>query len=219
MPRTIQFIYNQAKVPPNLQRHMLRAAAAAEIIIDHWNGQTLARETILRVLLLHDIGNIVKCEFDKHPELLEEELGNISYWRKVQEEYICRFGKDDHLASHVLASEFGLTEEELTLLDAKLFKKNDLTSNSSNYNLKVAAYVDQRIGPFGVLPLLNRLRDAQRRYKETPGSLMNSSKGEFLIDCAVTIEKQVMKFCTLNPEDINDQSIADGVERLRRYEM
>src|SRR6266498_2015992 len=148
MSRTIENIYDDFKVPPNLQRHMLRAAASAEIIAEHWFGPLISTPPMLRVLLLHDIGNIVKSDFDKKPELLEEEAPNVLYWKRVQKEFVERFGKDDHLASHKLAAEVGLNDDELALLDAKIFVKNDITLKSEDFNLKISAYVDQRVGPF-----------------------------------------------------------------------
>ena len=53
-------IYNKYHLPANLQMHMLRVAACSNLIIDNWNGQKLDKEAIIRVCLLHDMGNMVK---------------------------------------------------------------------------------------------------------------------------------------------------------------
>ena len=40
-----------------------------------------------------------------------------------------------------------------------------------------------------------------------------------LIKCALGIEKQLMEFCSLRPEDINDNSIQENIEKLKKYEI
>lgn len=57
-------IYNKYHLPENLQMHMLRVAACSNLIIDNWNGQKLDKEAIIRVCLLHDMGNMVKISED-----------------------------------------------------------------------------------------------------------------------------------------------------------
>ena len=65
-------IYNKYHLPENLQMHMLRVAACSNLIIDNWNGQTIDKESIIRVSLLHDMGNMVKIpeDFSKDEEFL-----------------------------------------------------------------------------------------------------------------------------------------------------
>ena len=57
---SINEIYKKLRVPLNLQMHMMRAAAAAELICDNWNGPAIKKADVIAALLLHDIGNIVK---------------------------------------------------------------------------------------------------------------------------------------------------------------
>ena len=39
------------------------------------------------------------------------------------------------------------------------------------------------------------------------------------IECSLGIEKQVMEHCTLNPEDINNESIRKYIEKLKKYNI
>lgn len=55
-------IYNKYYLPENLQMHMLRVAACSNLIIDNWSGPEIDKEAIIRVCLLHDMGNIVKYQ-------------------------------------------------------------------------------------------------------------------------------------------------------------
>ena len=55
-------IYKKYHLPENLQMHMLRVAACSNFIIDNWIGQEIDKELILRVSLLHDMGNMSKYQ-------------------------------------------------------------------------------------------------------------------------------------------------------------
>ena len=66
-------IYKKYHLPENLQMHMLRVAACSNLIIDKWNGQKIDKESIIRVSLLHDMGNMVKIpeDFSKDEEFIK----------------------------------------------------------------------------------------------------------------------------------------------------
>ena len=57
-------IYNKYHLPENLQMHMLRVAACSNLIIDNWKGIEIDKDAIIRVCLLHDMGNMVKIPED-----------------------------------------------------------------------------------------------------------------------------------------------------------
>ena len=217
MSETANDLYTEWRVPPNLQRHLLTVAAVADAVLDAWFGPPIDRNRILRVLLLHDIGNVVKSDFDNQPNLLEEEQDRIDHWKHVQAEMIDRFGKDDHVASHRIAEIIGLSRDELALLDAKIFIKNDLTRESTDYELKLAAYADQRVAPHGVMGLLDRLSEAKERYRDKPGSSMNNPRTDLLIECAVAIENQLRQYMRINPDSITQDTLSDRIATLRHF--
>ena len=66
-------IYKKYHLPENLQMHMLRVAACSNLIIDNWNGTEINKESIIRVCLLHDMGNMVKIpeDFSKNEAFLK----------------------------------------------------------------------------------------------------------------------------------------------------
>ena len=72
-------IYEKYGTPSNLQEHMLRAAALSNIICNSWKGPQINRERIVTVMLLHDMGNVVKMNLTKK-EYLPPENQDISYW-------------------------------------------------------------------------------------------------------------------------------------------
>ena len=204
-------IYNKYHLPENLQMHMLRVAACSNLIIDNWNGPDIDKQAIIRVNLLHDMGNMVKIpeDFSKDEEFI-----------KIRKEYFDKYGTNDHEINLEIGKQEGLTEKELTILDGKRSRKNEETLKSNSYERKICAYCDQRVAPDGVVSIKERLEDAKVRYKNKPLSVWsNEEKANHLIDCSLGIEKQIMEHCTLNQDDINDRTIKKYIEKLKKYDI
>ncbi len=204
-------IYNKYHLPENLQLHMLRVTACSNLIIDNWNGVEIDNQAIIRVCLLHDMGNIVKIpeNFSKDQEFL-----------KIRKKYFDKYGTNDHEINLEIGKKEGLTEQELTILDGKRSRKNEETLKSNSYERKICAYCDQRVAPNGVVSIKERLEDAKVRYKNKPLSVWsNEEKANHLIECSLGIEKQIMKYCKLKPENINDFSIKEYIEKLKTYNI
>ena len=105
-------------------------------------------------------------------------------------------------------------------MDGKRSRKNEEILKSNSYEIKICAYCDQRVAPDGVVGIKERLEDAKIRYKCKPLSVWsNEEKANYLIECSLGIEKQIMEHCKLRPENINDESIKTYVEELKNYEM
>ena len=58
-------IYEKLGTSPNLQQHMIRVTSVGLFILNNWNGEKLNTDTMTTMLLLHDIGNIVKFDLEK----------------------------------------------------------------------------------------------------------------------------------------------------------
>lgn len=204
-------IYNKYHLPENLQMHMLRVAACSNLIIDNWNGKEINKNAIIRVSLLHDMGNMVK---------IPEDFSNDKEFIAIRKKYYDKYGTNDHEINLEIGKIEGLSDEEITILDGKRSRKNEETLNSNSYERKICAYCDQRVTPDGVVDLRARLEDAKIRYKNKPLSVWsNEEKANHLIDCALEIEKQIMEYCKISPEDINDNSIGKYIDQLRKYEI
>lgn len=204
-------IYKKYSLPENLQLHMLRVAASANLIIDNWNGPKLDKKSIIRVCLLHDMGNILK---------IPEDFSNDEGFKKTRKFYFEKYGTNEHEANMEIGKLEGLTEEELIILDGKRSRKNEETLKSNSYEIKICAYCDQRVAPDGVVDIKNRLEDAKVRYKDRPLSVWSDEKkANRMIECALEIEMQIMKYCSINSEDINDKTISSYIENLKKYEI
>lgn len=204
-------IYEKYFLPENLQMHMLRVAACSQLIIENWNGFEIDKEAIIRVSLLHDMGNILK---------IPEDFSENENFMKIRQTYFTKYGTNDHVLNLEIGKIEGLTEKELTILDGKRSRKNEETLACNSYERKICAYCDQRVAPNGVVSIRERLEDAKKRYRNKPLSVWsNEEKANRLIECSLEIEEQIMEFCDIKPEDINDESIADYVESLKKYEI
>lgn len=180
-------IYNKYHLPENLQMHMLRVAACSKMIIDNWNGPKIDKEAIIKVSLLHDVGNIVKI-----PENFSQDEG----FRKIRKKYFDKYGTNDHEINLEIGRKEGLNKKELEILDGKRSRKNEETLKSNSYERKISAYCDQRVSPNGVVSIKERLEDAKIRYKDKPLSVWsNKEKADYMIECSLEIEKQIMGYC------------------------
>ena len=203
-------IYNQYYLPENLQMHMLRVAACTNLILDNWTGKPIDRKAITRVSLLHDMGNMVKIP----------EEGQDREFIEIRRKYYEKYGTNDHAINMLIGKNLGLSKKEIEILNGKRSRKNEQTAKSDNYEIKICAYCDQRVAPDGVVSLKERLEDAKIRYKDKPLSVWsNEEKANQLIKLALEIEEQVMRYCKLKPEDINNQSIQPYMDRLKEYEI
>lgn len=204
-------IYNKYHLPENLQMHMLRVASCCNLILDNWKGHDIDKQAIIRVSLLHDMGNMVK---------IPEDFSNDKEFITIRKKYYDKYGTNDHEINLEIGKIEGLSDKEITILDGKRSRKNEQTLNSDSYEIKICAYCDQRVAPNGVVDLKARLEDAKVRYKDKPLSVWsNEEKANHLIDCALGIEKQIMEYCNISPEDINDESIEKYIIKLKEYDI
>lgn len=218
---TISDIYAQYPVTPNLARHMLRVGAVTHLIIGHWTGPLLQEETMMKIALLHDMGNILKFDFEGNPRLLEEEQDNVEKWKDLRTEWASRFANEDEM-TYAIAAECGLSGEELGMMKDLGYGFMETIAQEKGYERKIVKYADMRAAPFGILPLSERIAEGHERYLNHPTHPMKEDKDgrrEKLEKASLEVERQITSHCTMAPEEINDISIAPIMETLRSYEI
>ena len=204
-------IYKKYHLPEHLQMHMLRVAACSNLIIDNLNEIVIDKNSIIRASLLHDMGNMAKISDDE----VEDEK-----FRKIRKEYIDKYERNSHKINLIIAKEEGLNDYEIEIIDKKSSKRGEETLNSERYDVKILLYADQRVAPYGVTSLRERLEEVKKRYKNIVSSVWsNEEKANHLIDCSLGIEKQIMEHCSISPEAINDESIKKYMEKLKEYNI
>lgn len=204
-------IYQKYHLPENLQLHMLRVAACSNLILDHWKGPKIDRHSIIRVSLLHDMGNMVK---------IPEDFSQDEEFLKIRKIYFEKYGTNDHEINMEIGKQEGLSQKELEVLNGKRSRKNEETMRSNSFERKICAYCDQRVAPNGIVSLKERLEDTKVRYKmKKLSAWSDEEKANFLMECALEIERQIMEFCSLLPEEINDLQVEDYIKKLKLYEI
>ena len=196
----ISDIYAKLGIPPNLQQHMLRVTSVALFIAKNWQGTPLNTELLKTMLLLHDIGNIVRFDFEKHPEFLEDEIIRIDFWKKRQKDFISKYGNDDHEATVAILKELGVSEEIKQKIYQMGYWNVEKVKNSNDWYLKLALYSDLRVGPFVILPRQKRVDDIHARIEQYKNHL------EF-IGIAQELENQIQANLEISVSKINNNSI------------
>ena len=203
-------IYEKFGVPPNLQDHMLRVCGIVEYIEKHWVGKTVDWNSTKRIALLHDLGNIVKFDFDKHPEFLGEEQKNIEHWKIVQSEIVQKYGVDDDEVTKKMLIELGVDGESIEIIFSKRFGNSVEVKNSDNWVLKVMYYADLRTLPFGIGSLESRISDIKDRMPK----YTNRPDFESLVDACRDIEKQLQPKINISVSEINDKNVVASKDFL-----
>jgi hypothetical protein len=211
----ISEIYDEYKIMPSLQLHMYRVAAVSSCIADSMSVP-IEKDALVAGCLLHDMGNIIKFTFDLFPEFLEPE--GLHYWQHIKQEYIDKYGTDEHKATYTVAEEIGVDARILELIAAVGFTKAPINVKHSDFSKKIACYCDHRVGPHGVLPLEERMTSGRTRYAINKGE---SSDDVFntCADAMRLIEKQIFEKSSLKPEDITDHMIREPLEQLEHFDV
>ncbi|TSC78066.1 MAG: isoleucyl-tRNA synthetase [Parcubacteria group bacterium Gr01-1014_24] len=211
MAMSIETIYKKYKIIPSLQEHMLRVAAVASLICDNFN-ESLNKEEIITACLLHDMGNILKFKLDSFPEFLKPE--GLSYWQKVKDGYVNKYGNDEYSASLKIAQELQVSDEVLELIKAISFLGAPGNALGIDYGKKIVEYCDDRVIPFGVVSLEQRFLDLRKRYEHRGG---NTPERIAFENAVRQMEKQIFSKCKIRPEDINDKTVAPVIEQLKNF--
>ena len=212
-------LYAEYRVMPSLQLHQLRVAAVGKLVSENFKDPIRTRDVVL-TCLFHDMGNIIKSELSYFPEFLKPQ--GLVYWQGVKDEYVKKYGADHHAANSAIARGMHLPESVCTLIDSLGFSKLEEVLKDPSLERKVCEYADLRVGPYGVLPLIERLLEGRRRYLETNKIRPHyESEDSFrrLSESARKLEEQVLSNTSLARNDISDAAIQNSIEELQNYSV
>ena len=217
--RTIQDIYSKYKIPPNLQLHMYRVTAIGEYIADHLQADVkVDKDLITKVNLLHDMGNIVKFDFDMYA-VMGMSAEDVPYWKNVQTEFIEKYGKDEDIATDAIIEELEVEKKVLNILGQHGLLKVRYALENNDFDLKIIRISDSRISPHGVVTLSHRWSDIRRRYANKNHKLNNIAETNERESIEHEIENQIQKKCTIDVQKITDADIEPYIETLHDYEI
>lgn len=222
MSRKISEIYTEYKIMPSLAMHMYRVASVASLICDNFR-QPINKDEIITACLLHDMGNIIKSNLSLFPEFLEPE--GLEYWQKVKDEYIKKYGEDEHKATIEIMKELNISEKIINFVDQLSFSSLCRHRNSNFFDIKIIHYSDVRVDPYGIVSFEERMNEAKKRYKNHKNSLEETERQNLVI-CGKELEKQIFEHCKIKPEgspvglcprDINDETVKPVILELKDF--
>jgi len=155
-------IYIHYMTPQNLQTHMLRTTSLAKVLLEFWKGVELDKNAIIQACLFHDIAKPMKFDLAKQAQYStsEEDINKLA---QLQNRIKNNYGEVEHHATVMICKEIGLSDAAINFVDnlewsyiPRLLEANDISS-------LIPIYCDMRIGPKGVLPLQERLREIKER--------------------------------------------------------
>lgn len=199
---------------PTLQLHQLRVAAVGQILCDSIPDFKDTKE-VVTTCLLHDMGNIIKFDLNYFPEFLKPE--GLEYWQKVKDEYIQKYGNDEHHATQDIIAELVGSGKIREYADQVGFSKLQETKDETSLAKKICAYSDMRVGPHGVILIEERVTDGRKRYEGRKDKTVGSDKYEVLVNALKEVEKQIFGTVTIKPEDITDELVNEKIAELRSF--
>ncbi len=213
--KNIVEIYKDYRIMPNLVMHQIRVAAVAMQICESLDIE-VDKESIVKACLLHDMGNIIKFKLDHFPEFIEFE--GLEYWENIKYQSILKYGNDEHKASLEISKELGVSSYIYDIIDSVDSSYVEIISKEEDFGKKICFYADNRVTPYGVASLLERNVEAKERYKNHPHSFTEEERIYFMKN-NIEIEKQIFSHTSIRPEDINDESIKNYLEKLKDYSI
>lgn len=206
--KPITQIYSEYRLIPALQEHQLRVSAVAKQICESM-AEPVDEESVIKTTLLHDMGNIIKSIFSIFPEFLAGK--SVEYWQGVKDDYIAKYGDDEHHATAEIAKELNVDDKVLKLLGSVGFSKAIFNAKNGSLEAKICCYSDMRVGPYGILSLSERLAEGKKRYGNVGKSFIDPTVYDGIVKSVYEIEKQVFAHSKITPEQITNASITSNI--------
>lgn len=213
---TTEEIYTRYRIPLNLREHQYRVASVGAHILDSWKDDTTKPEqTILfPVLLLHDMGNIIKFAFVPGDVFVPDD--EITYWQEVQKEFIVTYGSDEHAATIAILHELSMPSEVINIFE---HEPADGVYEGDNIYEMLYYYCDCRIGPKGVVSLSERIDDLLTRYKNRNHILGDPEVLKRKLRALKAIEDFIQQKVEADLSKISDELLSTYQERLINFSI
>jgi hypothetical protein len=213
--KKITEIYKEYRIMPMLAIHQMRVAGVAMQICGSLDIE-VDTQSVVKACLLHDMGNIIKFKLDKFPEWNEPE--GTEYWEKVKYDFILKYGNHEHHASIKIVEEIGVSTRIKDLVNCVDSSSVEIIKMDNDFCKKICIYADNRVNPHNIVSIEERNLEAKKRYENHPNSFGDEER-EFFAKNIREIEKQIFSHCKIKPEDINDESIKNYLEKLQDFSI
>ncbi|MCA9371718.1 HD domain-containing protein [Candidatus Woesebacteria bacterium] len=141
---------------------MLTVASVAKIIADYWHGQTIDRQAIVTICLLHDIAKPVTFDLVKQKTFVSSEAylpvleRNINWLKK-------NYGQDELQIAIKILSEIGVHNEVKKIMEVFEWTNVQKLLTMKYNEALIAIYADMRVSPKGLVSLAQRLSEVHAR--------------------------------------------------------
>ena len=190
---------------------MYRVAAVAATLFD---AHELAdyRDELISACLLHDMGNIVKFNFDA---LLIVSPDERNHWEVAQKKMIAQYGTSAHKATLAIVDAIGVSSRVREIVDGVDFSNCEKIAESNDVLLMMAQYADARVTPNGIASLDERMEDMLTRYAHKHNR--NDEETMRQIRALENIEQQLFTGLLFTPSDITEDSTQLMREELKNF--
>lgn len=217
----ISDVYKKYQIMPQLAEHQLKVAGVAKLVCDN-SAQKQEADDIIAACLLHDMGNVIKFDLSVTDRLLPGRFSSeeLAFWQRVKDEFMAKYGKDEHHATVKIIQEIGISERVVGLVDCIGFQNGKSNAESGDWGKETCAYSDMRVGPAGVISLEQRFQDLRVRY-DHKHRLMGGNEGlrlEFEAGLR-QIEKQLFEKCRIRPEEITEERVLAEADKMKNFEL
>jgi hypothetical protein len=198
-------VYGEYMVPPNLQEHMLKVAAFAQVIKENWSGPEVDLDSVIQAGKFHDIAKPMTFNLTKQAKfgLSQQEITNLG---KLQNRLKLKYGENEHDATVQICRDIGLNSKTVGLVDNLEWSYIPRLLEESDIEALVLIYCDMRIGPEGVLSIKDRHEDLQNREQ--------AYKLEERIQDGLNLEEFISKNVTIDLNNVTDEQINSKLDSL-----
>lgn len=139
---------------------MLEVALVAEAICLHWQGDRIDRDLVIKVALLHDLGNLIKFRRPFLGELEQDE----QFWSQRQDEMRAKYGENVHAATMELAGQ--LVQDKSLMRELNRTGLAGSLEKFATNEAKIIQLADMCVAPQGIVGPEARIADLLERYQE-----------------------------------------------------
>lgn len=209
----INEVYGIYKIAPWLAEHMFRVTAVAVTIFDAL-GLKEGREDLICAGLFHDLGNIVKFNFQTLQIAGDSDL---SFWENTKKDFIEKYGESAHHATILILNEIGVKDRIVRIIDEMSFVNAEEIAKKDDALLQILTYADMRVLPSGISSLADRIEDMYKRYTEKhPKDSESTKRG---VEGMYLLEKMLFEKLSIKPEDITEESTRVLQETLKSFDI
>lgn len=210
-------IYQKYNIPKHLQKHMFRVASVGKYIAENFKEE-INVEDVISVLLLHDLGNLLKFDLGKGMALFDESEQDQEHWFKIQNKLKSLYS-DEHTATLLMAKEIGISERILYLLENIGSSNLHKTLKMDDWELKVCSYSDFRVTPEGFTSVKDRFFEIMKRYDGRDHILADKEKTEIKMNYCLELETQIQEVVTNELSELPISKLEEQLKSLVNFEI